>query len=310
MQKKYNSYLENPKADNDTAIIYYTDNGYLPILHISLISLLEHVSKNTYYDIIILHDGIDKADQELFLVLADGRYNVSIRFFDCRYFCFHLYKLPEQYPKAFYARLFVPWILKGYSRAVCLGADTIILTDIAELGEWHIPAGTYVIANNYLDTRGGTSKDCLDMDVCVLNLAKIRESFTCEKTAHLVEKAARFTRDCELLWKLAGHNYNRLKAVWNVVPAEVRYKKKAAVLEQAKVLHYRGSEKPWMIPDAFMAECWWKYARQSNYYEEILRRLCICSNDTRSLIRKTGDYLFPKGTRKRELVKKVLHVHR
>ncbi|MGN0961602.1 MAG: glycosyltransferase, partial [Christensenellales bacterium] len=40
--------------------------------------------------------------------------------------------------------------------------------------------------------------------------------------------------------------------------------------ENPKIIHYAGWEKPWNIPSLDMAEYFWKYARLSPYYEDIL----------------------------------------
>ena len=40
-----------------------------------------------------------------------------------------------------------------------------------------------------------------------------------------------------------------------------------------KVAHYAGYQKPWHVPTCDFAEYFWKYARQTVFYEEILTRL-------------------------------------
>lgn len=40
-----------------------------------------------------------------------------------------------------------------------------------------------------------------------------------------------------------------------------------------KIVHYAGYQKPWNVPACDFAEYFWKYARQTVFYEEILTRL-------------------------------------
>ena len=43
-----------------------------------------------------------------------------------------------------------------------------------------------------------------------------------------------------------------------------------------KIVHYAGYQKPWNVPACDFAEYFWKYARQTMFYEEILARLSEC----------------------------------
>ena len=40
-----------------------------------------------------------------------------------------------------------------------------------------------------------------------------------------------------------------------------------------KIMHFSGGEKPWEYPEFNGSEYFWKYARQSNFYEELLRKI-------------------------------------
>ena len=47
---------------------------------------------------------------------------------------------------------------------------------------------------------------------------------------------------------------------------------KETLEEKAYVYHYGGPNKPWIIPNIFLGDIWWTYARKTPYYEIILDR--------------------------------------
>lgn len=44
-----------------------------------------------------------------------------------------------------------------------------------------------------------------------------------------------------------------------------------------KIVHYAGYQKPWNVPACDFAEYFWKYARQTVFYEEILKRFVLAT---------------------------------
>ena len=44
-----------------------------------------------------------------------------------------------------------------------------------------------------------------------------------------------------------------------------------------KVAHYAGYQKPWNVPTYDFAEYFWRYVRQTVFYEEILRRFVLAT---------------------------------
>ena len=68
--------------------------------------------------------------------------------------------------------------------------------------------------------------------------------------------------------------------------------------------------KPWHKPTEDYAHYFWKYSRQTPFYEELLykmsQRIVKEPRDLKPIVRKFVDLLLPKGTRRREVVKKIL----
>lgn len=48
--------------------------------------------------------------------------------------------------------------------------------------------------------------------------------------------------------------------------------------KESKIIHYLGSCKPWINTLEYKADIWWKYARNTPYYEDILQCLVQIQN--------------------------------
>lgn len=89
------------------------------------------------------------------------------------------------------------------------------------------------------------------------------------------------------------------------------------------VIHYANQPKPWNDPRGKYAEIWWKVAQKSNFYSIIVYRMMqtICdsyqpiiknnsisslSNIQVSFARRVADKFLPKGSARREALKKVM----
>ena len=90
------------------------------------------------------------------------------------------------------------------------------------------------------------------------------------------------------------------------------YKK---ALENPKIIHYAGRFIPCFTPLVDLAQYFWKYARMTPYYELTLSIMInehdechrhLQSDGNRTGARKVADFFFPKGTKRREILKKII----
>ena len=117
------------------------------------------------------------------------------------------------------------------------------------------------------------------------------------------------------------------------------YKEYLEAVKEPKIIHFCGYPKPWNIPESDMAEYFWKYAKETPFYEIIIDRLiknsvestkssCMEQGKTYELIDNQGVRLkgvnetiyldglmvktinkinkkFPIGSTRRERIKKI-----
>lgn len=294
---------------DSVAIVYCSSLEYMPVLNVSVKSLVASCAESVLYDIMILQRGIEKQDQLSIQMLADGKKNVSIRFFDTDGILAGI-EDPEHYlPPVGLYRVYLPWILPNHDKAIILGADTIVNCDPAELYRTPLSGACTVGLFRELSEESGNTRfrQYLDTDVSVLSLSTIREEYSPNYCDDFLIPKWQYHLDRIMLTEVFKDRIGPLDSRWNTAPEDMPAPKtRKEVMRDAKILHYCGAHKPWCEPMMFLAEEWWRVARMTIFYEELLRRLCVQMPDTRSMIRKLVDRLLPKGSSRREFFKRFL----
>ena len=100
-----------------TVIVYVTSVGYLPIMNVSIQSLISQCKAENHYDIVILDTNADQFDKKNVKMLAGEKKNISIRFFEPIAWVKKLISLEialEAYTP--YFRALLPWIMYEYDK--------------------------------------------------------------------------------------------------------------------------------------------------------------------------------------------------
>ncbi|MDO4921594.1 MAG: glycosyltransferase [Phascolarctobacterium sp.] len=317
-----------------TAIVFETSALFVPYLSVALQSLLECSSKENFYDIIILSNEIEEYDKNLLGNLTIQQENISIRFCDPTEIVEKYIKNSKyQYLNLNYYRLALPWILLNYDKALNLGADIIIEKDICELINTYMDKDKYIAGVIDLGYHGRLNMDIpreelnmadpydyINADVILLNLEKIRNDFKqddimlfwqkrklrcAEQDAFNVLFDGHIQHLC-LNWNLFPERMSSTEHILNAPESSVNLWKKA--ITTPYIIHYAAFPKPWDYPMIGYGYRWWEYARKSPYYEEVVRRMCIIAarNERVGILHRVIDLLLPRGTTRRDVIKKLL----
>jgi lipopolysaccharide biosynthesis glycosyltransferase len=234
-----------------------------------------------------------------------------------------------------------------------LDSDTIVTGDLAEL--YHTDVEGYLLAacldpdtaglyNGYVPQKKAYMDNVLKIKepykyfqagVILFNLEKFRECYTSEEMLKFAASNQWELLDQDVLNYLAQGSVKFVDMNWNVMTdwrririADIisrapKYLRDAYMQarENPKIIHYAGPDKPWQQPDCDFAEEFWLNARQSSYYEVMMKRLTAQEIDAykRSLptlktqikweiknkIMPVVDRILPKGTKRREAVKRI-----
>lgn len=294
-------------------VVFTSNDDFAVFLGVAIRSLLEHSSTDSRYEIFILHRDLTAPSREKLASLATDRPHVALRFVDMsphlggvRESVFHL---DGYVPVETYFKFFLPSVLPGYDKCVCLDSDIVLLDDVAslfrvDLGGKAVGASPNVaVVSAYLSTPDELANDrwtwrdylhhCLKLEnpgeyfqagVLVCDLARLRAmDFTARCLALLEEiRTPRYFDQCVLNRLLQG-NVCFLSTAWNHVwyfrdPVSLKgkigkalYDDYARTRRDPKIVHYAGETKAYHDPRRELADHFWRYARLCPFYGEILR---------------------------------------
>ncbi len=258
-------------------IFYAADEKYMPYLAVALTSLKANKTSEYDYRIHVLYTGdlnghskkIKKLEEENFTVSFEDVTDKINRITDCMH-------CRDYYTPAIYYRLMIPEMFPQYDKVVYMDCDTVLLTDIAKLY-------TIDIGDNYIgavadqavavvpafveyvkNALGITADKYFNSGVIVMNLKQFREIDFYERF-NAVLRSYNFTiapdQDClNLICKDKVHFYD---GGWNQMPIA------GNDAENAKLIHYNLTMKPWHYDDVLYEEYFWDFARQTEFLDVI-----------------------------------------
>ena len=262
-------------------IFYAVDDRYIPFLAVSLKSLIENASKNCYYAIKVLASNVSESNKKK--ILKYELENVKIEFVDLHYY---LEKVKDKlytrdyFTQTTYFRLFIPELYPQYDKVIYIDSDTTILGDISEF--YNIDIGKNLLGvvsdesvqNNeifkeYVERVVGmaTYERYFNAGVLLMNLDEMRKFEFQAKFMYLLE-TMRFAvaQDQDYLNRLCKGRTKLISKVWNKMPIPSDTIKE----EDIKLIHYNHMFKPWHFDDVLYQKYFWKYAKMTEFYDEII----------------------------------------
>lgn len=287
-------------AERNIAIAFAANDAFVPYMATMIYSIIINGSRENNYDFVVLQSDINSRNQRILHEMAEPFENVSLRVIDVaeqvgRYTFFVGNK--ENFTRESYYRLLIPELMEAYEKVLYLDGDMVALTDVAELYQTNVDGyllassrdlcGMIAYYNPLTDLRKYRQQTLAlkspdDYFIAGMLLFNIPEFQKVYNTEYLLEFAASRDwrqHDQDVLNVLCQGRTKLLSASWDVmVPEFIEYLPKhlRAELEESiaapRILHFGGDRKPWLCMDAPFGEQFWRYAAQTPYIQEIIRR--------------------------------------
>ena len=289
-------------------IFFAVDDGYIPFLAVTLESLIDNSSEQYYYSIKILHTNISEENKKK--INRYKRENIDIEFVDLNYY---IEKVKDKlytrdyYTKTTYFRLFIPDLYPQYARALYLDSDITIMGDVADL--YNVDIGNNLVAGvpdgavqtieafqEYVEKVVGVRDyhEYFNAGILVMNLSELRKFKFQQKFLYLLETIKfAVAQDQDYLNRLCKGRVKIVDNVWNVMPM----KELGIASEDVKIIHFNLNYKPWHYDDILYQEFFWRYAKKTEFYNQINQM-----RESYSESQKFDD--FEKGKKLIELAKK------
>lgn len=279
-------------------IVFATDDGYAPYLGVALHSLIVHASSEYIYEVCIFCTYVSEEHKKRMLAMETEQ--VRIQFLqidkstleaDSFSSCNHL-TVEATY------RFLIAEVLPQYHKVLYLDCDIVILSDVAELYEFDVSdcvlgVAALPVEHEWANLSGKRlnipTEALFNSGVLLLNTKKFVSENIKEKSMRLLQEdwsrdeRIFLLQDQDALCVVCQGQTKRFPTVWNFEwDQEFETKKKARTSSKeeeclyeetknnAKIVHYITDKKPWNSPELPLAGLFWKYARETVFYEEIL----------------------------------------
>ncbi len=289
---------------NTAAIVFSADRGYLSYLGVAIASVIAHASADKNYDIMVLESDFDEEDKAQLLLQTEGLDNVSLRFVNVeariKRHGQEMFYTTQHFSVATYYRFFISDIFCHYEKILYLDCDLVVNRDVFELYNLNIDGFLAAACRDFgmiIQYRKSRDKsywdkvlglkninDYFQAGVMLFNVAEMRNFGLLEKLLlKLKEVKKPRTVDQDILNSVcagrikyldAGWNYtwniklnNRLDAI-NYLPV-CYFEEFEKAGKDLYIVHYAGYDKPWRQTKGLLASMFWKYARETSFYEEI-----------------------------------------
>ncbi|RJW37276.1 DUF4422 domain-containing protein [Clostridiales bacterium TF09-2AC] len=356
--------------ENNLLIFMSSDNYYVPYLATLLYSIIKNRDNKYNYDLVILTQDITEENQTKLQALKKKLLNVSIRFYNVMDYVKNKKFNTDDYALETYFRLFAPEIFCEYDKGLYLDSDMVVDYDVAELFQMDL-TGYYLAAIRDYDEMGHVRKKNDDWNDYLINYVGIKDVYSPFQGGVLLMNLSEFRKNkmtdimvkkatekkyriadqdvlnlcCEgkvlyvnPAWDIMVDNNHKREEIFSYSPRRY-YKEYLEAVKEPKIIHFCGYPKPWNIPESDMAEYFWKYAKETPFYEIIIDRLiknsvestkssCMEQGKTYELIDNQGVRLkgvnetiyldglmvktinkinkkFPIGSTRRERIKKI-----
>ncbi len=265
---------------NCIPIFYACDDAFVKYTIVSLHSMMVNASKNYHYVIHILHTEISEEMKKKVQDMANE--NFEIRFVDVTGYLRSISdKLPlrDYYSKTTYYRLFIAEMFTDYQKAIYIDSDTVIQGDISKLyltdikdayvGACHEQAMIQVDEyGTYVEKVVGVSRyNFFNAGLLLINCEQFRLHFVLDKFVdYLHYYNFVVTQDEDYLNLICKDHVYWIDQRWNTEAfCEVSYP-----IEQANMIHYIMTSKPWLYENCPFGDIFWKYAKETVVYDELM----------------------------------------
>lgn len=282
-------------------VFYACDDNFVKYTIVSLHSMIRNASPDAEYRVYILHTGITQAMMQKVMELETDCFTIS--FADVTDYLQSISeKLPirDYYSKTTYYRLFIAEMFPEYDKAIYIDSDTIVQGDISELyrtdikdsyvGACHEQAMMQVDEyGTYVEKVIGISRyNFFNAGILLINCHRFRISFILDKfIQYLHTYNFVVTQDEDYLNLICKDHVYWLDQRWNTeIFGDIPYP-----IQQAKILHYIMTSKPWHYSDCRYGELFWKYAKETSVYESLLEILNAYTDEERERDRISCDNL-------------------
>ncbi len=282
-------------------VFYACDEAFVKYTVVSLDSMIRNADPTRRYHAHVLYTTIGEETKAL--VLSLRRDNWEITFDDVSdYLASIADKLPirDYYSKTTYYRLFIAELFPALDKAIYMDSDTVVQGDISRLwdtelneayvGACHEQAMVQTeVYGTYAEKVVGVSRyNFFNAGVLLINCRQFRLKYVLDQfIRYLHTYTFVVTQDEDYLNLICKDHVYWLDQRWNTeIFGDIPYP-----IEEAAVLHYIMTSKPWHYADCRHGDLFWEAARKTAVFDDLCAVLEGYTDEERERDRLSCDRL-------------------
>ena len=262
-------------------IFFATDNNYVPFLAVAIKSLLINASSDYFYNIHVLTEGLDETNIDQLNTLKTDNCEIIIN--DVSKYV-RLIKanmdatLRDYYTTSIFYRIFIASMFRRYDKAIYLDCDICVVGDISKMYNIEIGDNIFgcvideIVSSNPVlhdyarNAVGVEPSKYFNSGVLLINLKKYREEKIERKFVELMVKYnfQTIAPDQDYLNVLCKDKVFYMDAGWDKMTLDEN------LSGELHLIHYNMFKKPWLFDNVLYEEYFWKYAKLTPFYTQIL----------------------------------------
>lgn len=264
-------------------IFYAIDDSYSKFVAVSIKSLIMNANNNYNYDINVIYENLSEENAKKLksletdnvkIILTEMNQNLSMITDKLgnrlREYTFTL---------TIFFRLFIPVMFPNYDKCIYIDADTVIPGDISrlyneDLGNNYLGCivdkstiDNEILASYFEEVVGIPRDKYINSGVLLMNSKKLRELKIDEKFLDLYTKYGFdvIAPDQDYINSMCYGHIKYLSDIYDAMPNPNNKE-----VENPAIIHYNLFLKPWQYENVQYYDYFWKYAKFTPYYDEIL----------------------------------------
>lgn len=264
-------------------VFYAIDDTYAKFVAVSIKSLIMNANNNYNYDINVIYENLSEENAQKLksletdnvkIILTEMNQNLSMITDKLgnrlREYTFTL---------TIFFRLFIPVMFPKYDKCIYVDADTVISDDISrlyneDLGDNYLGCivdkstiDNEILASYFEEVVGIPRDKYINSGVLLMNSKKLRELKIDEKFLDLYTKYGFdvIAPDQDYINSMCCGHIKYLSDIYDAMPNPNNKE-----VENPVIIHYNLFLKPWQYDDVQYYDYFWKYAKSTPFYDEIL----------------------------------------
>lgn len=305
------------KTKNSIPVTLACDNKYSKYAGLIIEEIMMNNTSNSFYEIFIMSNGISKFWNEKLIKMNDKYKNLKITIVDGeRWLLNKELNEIDHVNKTTFLRLCILDYLKNYDKVIYLDCDTTINDDLnnlykIDIENFAIGACLDTVQISYLHNEKSNASilfkkygiknpwNYFNAGVLLMNIKKMNEISSWDNLLTLCEKNKYRFQDQDVLNIVYQEHVKILDSKWNcfshnsLTHIEIP-EKKAPInvylnyIEACKnpsIIHYAARTIPSLCGTSSLSSYFWKFAKESEFYFEILRDMVNITLPSSSIIK-------------------------